>query len=71
MVVFDIIVHVIPSVELSHCTTLPTLPDKVNVPVPLEQSNIEGKVPPTVVGFIVTVTVNVLPEQVPVVGVTV
>ena len=52
VLVFAITVHVVPpSVEFSHCVTLPTFPANVSVPLPLEQADNEGKVPPTDVGL--------------------
>ena len=64
MVLFAITVHVIPSGELSHCTTLPTLPVKVNVPLAPAQEDAEGRVPATVVGLTVIVNVMGVPVQV-------
>lgn len=60
-----------PFVELSHCTTLPTFPVKINVPGPLTHPDREGRVPPAVTGFTVTATVAVLVHAGPLVAVPV
>ena len=73
VVVLAIGSHVVPpSVELSHCVTLPVLPVKPNVPLTLLQEETEaGKEPPTVIGLTVTVSLAVLIQPVPSVDVAV
>ena len=64
-----------PSVDFCHLTMVPVLPFRVRVPLldPWQAVEVEElvTVPPTEVGLTLTVTVKVLPTQLPDVGVTV